>query len=176
MRKFDKLYNLQKANLLAEQRYLESKGLLKEEFKKRPVITWIGDTKQLGQGKVVNFGDIGEYIGRQGGEVVVSFNGMNFYTSEGTFELSNSNISDLKEGSESFGSIRLVNKNDFERFIKSNPALGTIYDDENNIFKIYLYADLVGYFNPKLGRIDYEKNSRFAKVSDEYIWDRNINE
>lgn len=109
MRKFDKLYNLQKANMLAEQRYLESKGL-------------------------------------------------------------------LKEGSESFGSIRLVNKNDFERFIKSNPALGTIYDDENNRFKIYLYADLVGYFNPKLGRIDYEENSRFAKISDEYIWDRNINE
>jgi len=31
MRRFDKKYNIQKANLLAEQRYLESKGLIKEE-------------------------------------------------------------------------------------------------------------------------------------------------
>ena len=30
MRRFDKKYNMQKANLLAEQRYLESKGLIKE--------------------------------------------------------------------------------------------------------------------------------------------------
>jgi len=31
MRRFDKKYNIQKANLLAEQRYLESKGLIKED-------------------------------------------------------------------------------------------------------------------------------------------------
>ena len=31
MRRFDKKYNMQKANILAEQRYLQSKGLLKED-------------------------------------------------------------------------------------------------------------------------------------------------
>jgi hypothetical protein len=31
MRRFDKLNNIRKANLLSEQRYLETKGLLKEE-------------------------------------------------------------------------------------------------------------------------------------------------
>lgn len=30
MRRFDKITNIEKANLLSEQRYLESKGLLKE--------------------------------------------------------------------------------------------------------------------------------------------------
>jgi hypothetical protein len=176
MRKFDKLYNLQKVNLLTEQRYLESKGLLKEEFKKGDKVVWVAPSEQIDQLTSVKNGDKGEYLGRDRGGDAVSFNGRNFYAAETKFELDNSNISDLKEGSESFGSIRLVNKNDFEKFIKSNPALGTIYDDENNRFKIYLYADLVGYFNPKLGRIDYEENSRFAKISDEYIWDRNINE
>lgn len=196
MRKFDKLHNLKKANLLAEQRYLESKGFIEEEIepKRGDEIVWIAPPKQIDRLVRLMTGAKGEYLGREGGEEVVSFNGRNFYTSRGTFELVSNignnqnmnNVSDminhvkanggLQEGSEGFGSVRLVNKNDFEKFIKSNPALGTIYDDENDRFKIYLYADLVGYFNPKLGRIDYEKNSRFAKVSDEYIWDRNINQ
>jgi hypothetical protein len=29
-----------------------------------------------------------------------------------------------------FNSVRIVNKNDFDKFIKSNPALGTIYDED----------------------------------------------
>jgi hypothetical protein len=200
MRKFDKLYNLQKANILAEQRYLKEKDVLNESFHNpdgtpigvdryhRPIvketddlkrgdkIVWIAPPKEVSRLVRVMTGAKGEYLGREGGEEVVSFNGYNFYTSRGTFELSEDNSYELQEGSEGFGSVRLVNKNDFEKFIKSNPALGTIYDSENDRFKIYLYADLVGYFNPKLGRIDYEKNSRFAKVSDEYIWDRNINQ
>jgi hypothetical protein len=32
MRRFDKKYNIQKANLLAEQRYFESKGVIKENL------------------------------------------------------------------------------------------------------------------------------------------------
>lgn len=193
MRKFDKLYNLQKANLLSEQRYLESKGF-DVEPKRGDEIVWIAPPKQIDRLVRLMTGAKGEYLGREGGEEVVSFNGRNFYTSRGTFELTSNignnqnmnNVSSminhvkdnggLQEGSEGFNSVRLVNKNDFEKFIKSNPALGTIYDSENDKFKIYLYADLVGYFNPKLGRIDYEENSRFAKVSDEYIWDRNINQ
>ena len=68
----------------------------------------------------------------------------------------------------------MVGKNDFKKFIDSNPALGADYDYDIDKFKIYLYADLVGYFDPKLGRIDYEKNSRFAKVSDDFIWSRDV--
>jgi hypothetical protein len=81
----------------------------------------------------------------------------------------------LKENEVKFNSIRIVNKNDFNKFIKSNPALGAIYDENTNKFKVYLYTDLVGYFDPKYGRIDYEEDSRFAKINDEYKWDRNIN-
>tara|TARA_Y100000389_G_scaffold199912_1_gene239260 strand:- start:946 stop:1290 length:345 start_codon:yes stop_codon:yes gene_type:complete len=40
MRRFDKKHNIEKANLLAEQRYLESKGLIKEN------ITTLGDILQ----------------------------------------------------------------------------------------------------------------------------------
>lgn len=81
----------------------------------------------------------------------------------------------LKENEAKFNSTRIVNKNDFDKFIQGNPALGAIYDEDTNKFKVYLYADLVGYFDPTLGRIDYEKDSRFAKISDEYKWNRNIN-
>jgi hypothetical protein len=81
----------------------------------------------------------------------------------------------FKENKEKFNSVRLIYKNDIDKFIKSNPALGSIYDEDTKKFKLYLYADLVGYYDPKYGRIDYEKDSRFAKISDEYKWDRNIN-
>jgi hypothetical protein len=117
----------------------------------------------------------GEYLGREGSEEVVSFNGYNFYTSRGTFELSEDNSYELQEGSEKFNSARLIYKNDIDKFIKSNPALGSIYDEDTKKFKLYLYSDLVGYYDPKYGRIDYEKGSKFAKISDEYKWDRNIN-
>jgi hypothetical protein len=196
MRKIDRKLNLQKVNILTEQRYLQSKGLLKEEMepKKGDEIVWIAPPKEVARLVRVMPGAKGEYLGREGGEEVVSFNGYNFYTSRGTFEMTHNirnnqgmnNVSDmvnhvksqggLQEGSEGFDSVRIVNKNDFDKFIKSNPALGTIYDEDTNKFKIFLYADLVGYFDPKYGRIDYEKNSRFAKVSDEYTWDRNFNE
>jgi hypothetical protein len=199
MRKFDKLYNLQKANILAEQRYLESKGVLNESFHNpdgtpigvdryhRPIvqetdelkrgdkITWIAPPKEVARLVRVMTGAKGEYLGREGGEEVVSFNGRNFYTSRGTFELSEDNSYELQEGSEKFNSVRLIYKNDIDKFIKSNPALGSIYDEDTKKFKLYLYADLVGYYDPKYGRIDYEKGSKFAKISDEYKWDRNIN-
>ena len=88
MRKFDKLYNLQKANLLAEQRYLESKGF-DVEPKRGDEIVWIAPPKEVSRLVRVMTGAKGEYLGREGGEEVVSFNGYNFYTSRGTFELAN---------------------------------------------------------------------------------------
>jgi hypothetical protein len=196
MRKIDRKLNLEKVNILTEQRYLQSKGLLKEEMepKKGDEIVWIAPPKEVARLVRVIPGAKGEYLGRENGEEVVSFSGYNFYTSRGTFEMTHNirnnqemnNVSDminhvksqggLQEGSDGFNSVRIVNKNDFDEFIKSNPALGTIYDEDTNKFKIFLYADLVGYFDPKHGRIDYEKDSRFAKVSDEYTWDRNFNE
>lgn len=93
MRKFDKLYNLQKANLLSEQRYLESKGFIEEEIepKRGDEIVWIAPPKQIDRLVRLMTGAKGEYLGREGGEEVVSFNGRNFYTSRGTFELT-SNI------------------------------------------------------------------------------------
>lgn len=37
MRRFDKKYNIEKANLLAEQRYLQSKGILSEGYYADPI-------------------------------------------------------------------------------------------------------------------------------------------
>ena len=173
MRKIDKKINILKANLLVEQRYLESKGF-EVEPKKGDEIIWIAPPKKVANLSWVMTGAKGEYLGREGGEEVVSFYGYNFYTSRGTFELADQEP--IKEQSNGFNSVRLINKNDFKAFISSNPALFSTYDNENNKYKIYLNTDLVGYFNPKLGRIDYEENSRFAKISDEFTWDRNINE
>ena len=124
MRKFDKLYNLQKVNLLAEKRYLESKGLVSEKFgmfemsidndgsvsahnplknenqdedvKRGDKIVWIAPPKEVARLVRVIPGAKGEYLGREGGEEVVSFNGYNFYTSRGTFELVG-NIGNNKE-------------------------------------------------------------------------------
>jgi hypothetical protein len=36
----------------------------------------------------------------------------------------------LKENEKKFNSARLIYKNDIDKFIKSNPALGSIYDEE----------------------------------------------
>jgi hypothetical protein len=177
MRKSDKKLNIAKINILAEQRYLESKGIIKEEeeLKKGDKIIWVGAPRVIDKEKLtVKPGMKGEYIGREtSGEWVVEFEPFRFYANDFEFRLANEGT--IREESNGFSSVRLVNKNDFETFIDSNPALGTIYDEETNKFKIYLYADLVGYFDPKLGRIDYEKDSRFAKVSDEYSWSRDIN-
>lgn len=86
MRKSDKLKNFKKANLLAENRYLESKGLVKDtirnsnigldesnytphnEYKKYEKIMYIGEPRTFSNGKTVKYGDIGEYIGTEGGE------------------------------------------------------------------------------------------------------------
>lgn len=177
MRKIDRKLNIEKVNILTEQRYLESKGILKEEMelKRGDEIVWVAPPKQIDRLVRVMPGAKGEYIGREStGEWVVEFGSKRFYTSQGTFELANQGGLREREGSGNFNSVRIVNKNDFDKFIKSNPALGTIYDEDTNKFKVYLYADLVGYFDPKYGRIDYEKDSRFAKISDEYTWDRNF--
>lgn len=74
-----------------------------------------------------------------------------------------------------FHATRLINPNDFAPFIKSNPILNTIRDKDTGNFNIYLSGDLVGYFNPRHSKIDFEKGSRFAKISDDYTWDRNYN-
>jgi hypothetical protein len=74
-----------------------------------------------------------------------------------------------------FQAVRLINPNDFAPFIKSNPALNTIKDEDTGKYNIYLYGDLVGHFTPKHSKIDFEKGSRFAKISDDYTWDRNYN-
>jgi len=54
MRRRDKLHNIERANLLAEQRYLESKGLLNEFNKDRKPIQQIKDLKELPIGDFVN--------------------------------------------------------------------------------------------------------------------------
>jgi len=112
-----------------------------------------------------------------GGKEFKAWNGEGSKDEKGdfVFPLAQFKADSLQEDEKKFDSARIVNKNDFDKFIKSNPALGTIYDEDTNKFKVYLYADLVAYFDPKYGRIDYTKDSRFAKISDEYKWDRNIN-
>lgn len=89
MRKIDKKNNFKKVNILAEQRYLTSKGLIKEneDLKRGDSIVWIGEPKVLSGGIIINPGDNGEYIGREGsGEEVVEFGPKRFYTSRGTFK------------------------------------------------------------------------------------------
>ena len=65
MRKFDKLHNLKKANLLAEQRYLESKGFIEEEIepKRGDEIIWVGDARKIDDntGEMVTPNMKGEY-------------------------------------------------------------------------------------------------------------------
>jgi hypothetical protein len=80
-----------------------------------------------------------------------------------------------EDSSDKFQAVRLINPNDFAPFIKSNPILNTIKDENTGKYNIYLSGDLVGHFIPKHSRIDFEKGSRFAKISDNYTWDRNYN-
>lgn len=91
MRKIDKKNNFKKVNVLVEQRYLTDKGIIKEQLepKRGDEIVWIAPPKEIDRLVRVMTGAKGEYLGRENGEEVVSFNGRNFYTSRGTFEVIN---------------------------------------------------------------------------------------
>lgn len=92
MRKIDRKLNLQKVNILTEQRYLESKGLLKEEMdlQRGDEIVWITAPKIIGGDMKVEPGDKGEYIGREtSGEYVVEFGTKRFYVNDFEFEKTN---------------------------------------------------------------------------------------
>jgi len=93
MRRFDKKRNIAKVNLLAEQRYLESKGLISESFeisenenlKADDKIMWIGDDKTFPYGEPTKKGDIGRYLGQDGNGHAVSFSKV-FYAGENDFK------------------------------------------------------------------------------------------
>lgn len=120
MRKIDRKLNLQKVNILTEQRYLESKGIIKEEMepKRGDEIVWIAPPKEISRLVRVMPGAKGEYLGRENGEEVVSFNGYNFYTSRGTFEMTH-NIKNNQE---------LNNASAFVNHIKNQGGLGEDMD------------------------------------------------
>lgn len=88
MRKIDKKYNIIKANILTEQRYIENKmGVCEnEDFMRGDEIVWISEPKDV-NGYIVKPNEVGEYIGREGsGEEVVAFGPNRFYTTRGTFQ------------------------------------------------------------------------------------------
>ena len=91
MRKSDKKLNINKTNLLAEQRYLESKGIIKEnlEPKRGDEIVWSGKERNV-SGQMITPGMKGEYIGRESsGEWVVEFGSKRFYANDFEFKLAN---------------------------------------------------------------------------------------
>ena len=89
MRKTDKLNNLKKVNLLTEQRYLQTKGIIKEdvEFNRGDEIVWVAPPKEIDRLLRVMTGAKGEYIGREtSGEYVVEFGSRRFYANDFEFE------------------------------------------------------------------------------------------
>lgn len=76
------------------------------EPKKGDEIVWTAPPKEVSRLVRVMPGAKGEYLGRENGKEVVSFSGYNFYTSRGTFELTNQNK--LREGYENEMSDRVI--------------------------------------------------------------------
>ena len=90
MRKTDKLNNLKKVNLLTEQRYLQTKGIIKEdvEFNRGDEIVWVAPPKEIDRLLRVMTGAKGEYIGREtSGEYVVEFGSRRFYENDYSFKI-----------------------------------------------------------------------------------------
>ena len=88
MRRIDKRLNIQKANLLTEQRYLNAKIGINEnvELQRGEPIVWIAGPENI-NGEVITPSSKGTYIGREiSGEEVVEFGGKRFLTSRGKFE------------------------------------------------------------------------------------------
>ena len=114
MRRIDKKLNLQKVNMLTEQRYLQSKGLLKEEveLQRGDEIVWVAPPKEIDRLVRIMPGAKGEYIGRETtGEWVVEFGSKRFYTSENSFEK-------VKQGGfNEFNSNKRIDEMDYEREI-----------------------------------------------------------
>ena len=103
MRKSDKLKNFKKVNLIAEQRYLVSKGIITEsfhdEFEKYEKIMYIGEPMTFNNGKTVKYGDVGEYIGTEGGEECwVAFPASSFATTFSNIKKIDEQYSELEEG------------------------------------------------------------------------------
>jgi hypothetical protein len=84
MRKFDKIKNLYKANLLTEQRYLDNNH--PSEFKRGDTIIWIAPPKEINRNLRVMTGAKGEYIGSEGGMEYVEIGGYRFGATSGSFE------------------------------------------------------------------------------------------
>lgn len=100
MRRFDKKKNISKVNLLAEQRYLVSKGIITEsfhdEFEKYDKIMYIGKPMTFNNGKTVKYGDVGKYIGTEGGEECwVSFDASGFATTFSNIKKIDENIDEM---------------------------------------------------------------------------------
>ncbi len=97
MRSIDRKLNMGKANLLSEQRYLQTKVINEDlDLNRGDDIVWIGGTEQINPNLTVTSGDRGTYVGRESsGEEVVDFGSSRFLTSRGKFE-SVRNISNNK--------------------------------------------------------------------------------
>jgi hypothetical protein len=65
-------------------------------------------------------------------------------------------------------SVRIINKNDFDKFIKSNPALGTIYDEDTNSKE---YAEQILEYLAKGSIPARQTHVRLSKHLDEDIAD-----
>ena len=114
MRKSDKKLNIVKTNLLAEQRYLESKGIIiesfhnpdgtpigvdinhmpivneSEELQRGDEIVWVAPPREIDRLLRVMTGAKGEYIGREtSGEWVVEFGSKRFYANDFEFKRAN---------------------------------------------------------------------------------------
>ena len=88
------------------------------EPKKGDEIVWTAPPKEVSRLVRVMPGAKGEYLGRENGKEVVSFSGYNFYTSRGTFELTNQNK--LREGYENDGLVKEDQQNAiFEKYAQA---------------------------------------------------------
>lgn len=95
MRKFDKIKNLYKVNLLTEQRYLENN--YPSELKRGDTIIWIAPSKEINRNLRVMTGAKGEYIGSEGGMEYVEIGGYRFGATSGSFEKYESKFGDVNE-------------------------------------------------------------------------------
>jgi hypothetical protein len=116
----DKWIETTKKNIDAIGKGKAAKGLMREgiEPKKGDEIVWIAPPKEVARLVRVMTGAKGKYLGREGGEEVVSFNGYNFYTSRGTFELTNQNH--IREGYDNSGLVKEDQQNAiFEKYAQA---------------------------------------------------------
>jgi hypothetical protein len=181
MRRFDKKHNISKVNLLAEQRYLQSKGLINEnigdiETFKAGDNENIGDIETFKAGDKVSFDDYSKNPIKQDGVIIGKLNDKNLSPESPQFYYSvqlipsgekvpvrNDSLKKINKPIDKIETFKVVDEN---RFLNSNRQYEELLNNQDiNTF----VNNFEQYRDKALANVDFEINPAFSDVTVRFV-------